>query len=229
MNCRTLAALLPIGLALSLSLTACGGAQSTTTTTAPTANAATKTPATAVCPVSKREFKVTADTKTVVHNGKTYYMCCPGCFKKFSANPGKYVAAAAPKKPCAGACDKTKPAGAKKDCAKKGCDKKGKDCAKKDKDCGKDCDDKGAAKKDCADCAKGKPCKGDCEDKGAAKPAAKPATAAKLPAEATCPVSGKKFAPTADTKVATHNGKTYYMCCGGCAKKFAANPGKFAK
>ncbi len=53
------------------------------------------------------------------------------------------------------------------------------------------------------------------------------AAAADLPAEATCPVSGKTFAPNASTAVVVHEGKTYYMCCPGCAKKFAADPSQF--
>ena len=34
--------------------------------------------------------------------------------------------------------------------------------------------------------------------------------------------------PTAETAKAVHKGKTYYLCCGGCVKKFAANPDKYA-
>ena len=61
-----------------------------------------------------------------------------------------------------------------------------------------------------------------------AAPANGDVTAAELPAEATCPVSGKTFAPTASTPTAQYEGKTYYLCCPGCAKKFAADPAKFA-
>jgi Cu+-exporting ATPase len=28
---------------------------------------------------------------TSLHNGKTFYFCCPVCKKKFDANPGQYV------------------------------------------------------------------------------------------------------------------------------------------
>ncbi len=181
---RTLTILTTLSLALA-GLTACGGAQ----TTAASGPATAKLPAKATCPVSGEVFTPTADTKTVAHKGKTYYMCCPGCEKKFAAAPEKYLTASA----------SGKAAGGKKDCAG--------GCAGKD----------------------GKPC-GDCANPAVAKAAAAPAAAAPaaaLPAEATCPVSGKKFKPTADTKTVMHDGKTYYMCCPGCAGKFAANPQQF--
>lgn len=41
-----------------------------------------------VCPVLGN--KVDAKTPTVEFEGKTYGFCCPGCDKKFSANPEKY-------------------------------------------------------------------------------------------------------------------------------------------
>ena len=80
--------------ALSLALaglSACGGAQ----TTAAGGPAAAKLPASAVCPVSGEKFTPTASSKTVAHNGKTYYMCCAGCEKKFAKSPEKYLAAKA--------------------------------------------------------------------------------------------------------------------------------------
>lgn len=43
------------------------------------------------CPVSGEEFVVTAESPKVEHEGKTYYMCCPGCAKKFQAEPAKYI------------------------------------------------------------------------------------------------------------------------------------------
>ena len=74
-------------LTLSLAgLSACGGAQTK-------GDAEATLPAKAVCPVSGEEFTPTKDSKTVVHNGKTYYMCCPGCAGKFAANPGQFLAA----------------------------------------------------------------------------------------------------------------------------------------
>lgn len=53
--------------------------------------------------------------------------------------------------------------------------------------------------------------------------------AAKLPAEATCPVTGEKFKPDANTATAVHKGTTYYFCCPGCKPQFLADPEKFVK
>ena len=213
---------LPLAMAatLGLSLSACGGAQKTAT-----AASVSNLPATAVCPVTKETIKPTATTKTVVHNGKTYYMCCPGCAGKFAANPGKYLAnAAAPAKPCDGGCDKKDGAAAKPcdDCEKgtKGAAVAAPAAAKPCTDCEKK---DGAAAKPCDDCEKGT------KGAAAAAPAAATTGAAALPATAVCPVSGKTFKPTAETAKATHNGKTYYLCCDGCVKKFAADPAKYAK
>ncbi len=71
-----------------------------------------------------------------------------------------------------------------------------------------------------------------------ATPAAAPATPAavvKAPGDAKigdttkCPVSGEEFVVAATSPKTEHDGKTYYFCCGGCKKKFEAEPGKFAK
>ncbi len=43
----------------------------------------------------------------------------------------------------------------------------------------------------------------------------------------TCPVSGKTFTVSADSPKAEHEGKTYFMCCGGCKNKFEADPAKY--
>ena len=43
------------------------------------------------CPVSGEEFTVTASSPTAVVDGKTYYFCCPGCDKKFTASPATYL------------------------------------------------------------------------------------------------------------------------------------------
>jgi Cu+-exporting ATPase len=66
-----------------------------------------------------------------------------------------------------------------------------------------------------------------------AKPAA--AGGVKAPGDAkvgdttTCPVSGEEFVVEANSPKAEHDGKTYYLCCGGCKKKFEADPTKFTK
>lgn len=67
---------------------------------------------------------------------------------------------------------------------------------------------------------------------------ATPATAnkdLKKPGEAkpgdksTCTVTGEEIDVTADSPHSEHNGKTYYFCCGGCKKKFDADPSKYTK
>ena len=100
-------------LAVSLLAVACGGsnpdaaapASSSTPATsaapaasgAPAAAADIKKPGDAkvgdktTCPVSGEEFVVTADSPKADHNGKTYYFCCPGCDKKFKADPAKFM------------------------------------------------------------------------------------------------------------------------------------------
>ena len=41
-----------------------------------------------VCGMQADEKKAAA---TLVHEGKTYYFCAPGCKSAFEKNPGKYV------------------------------------------------------------------------------------------------------------------------------------------
>lgn len=43
------------------------------------------------CTVTGEELDVTADTPHSEYNGKTYYFCCPGCKKKFDADPSKFT------------------------------------------------------------------------------------------------------------------------------------------
>lgn len=43
------------------------------------------------CPVSGEEFVVAADSPKTEYQGKTYYFCCPGCEKKFQADPQKFL------------------------------------------------------------------------------------------------------------------------------------------
>ena len=203
-------------------MVACGGAQKKTTE---------NFPATTTCPVMKESFKPNAKTPSATYEGKTYYFCCPGCDKKFLANPSKYLAAAkgakngAKKADCGDDCD---------DCD----DKKGAKNGAKKADCGDDCDDcddkkgakKGAKKADCGDDCE------DCDDKKGTKKAdtgVRTGTAAELkltlPASVVCAVTGNKFKPKATTLAATSNGKTVFFCCPGCVKRFKANPEKYLK
>lgn len=45
----------------------------------------------AICPVRLESFKVTKESPKVEYQGKTYYLCCPGCISEFKENPKKYV------------------------------------------------------------------------------------------------------------------------------------------
>lgn len=84
--------------------TACGGAPAAPASpagehgkAAPAHSANVKEPGdakigdTTRCPVSGDEFVVEAGSPKVEHEGKTYFMCCPGCKKKFEAEPAKYL------------------------------------------------------------------------------------------------------------------------------------------
>ncbi|APR81769.1 Hypothetical protein A7982_07118 [Minicystis rosea] len=70
---------------------------------------------------------------------------------------------------------------------------------------------------------------------GAAPQGATAAAAAGLKAPGTaqvgdktiCPVSGEDFTVAADSPKVELEGKTYYFCCSGCAKKFQADPKKY--
>jgi Cu+-exporting ATPase len=60
-----------------------------------------------------------------------------------------------------------------------------------------------------------------------AKPALKAPGEATIGDTTTCPVSGDEFEVTAKSPKVEHEGKTYYFCCGGCDKKFQADPAKY--
>lgn len=42
-----------------------------------------------------------------------------------------------------------------------------------------------------------------------------------------CIISGEEFTVAESSPKAEVNGKTYYFCCAGCAKKFQANPATY--
>lgn len=85
-------------------LVACGSSNPPPVAPAPAASTAPAAPAAALkapgdakigdrtkCPISGEEFVVTAESPHAEHDGKTYYFCCPGCEKKFKADPAKYT------------------------------------------------------------------------------------------------------------------------------------------
>ncbi|HTQ47014.1 MAG TPA: YHS domain-containing protein [Polyangiaceae bacterium] len=43
------------------------------------------------CPVSGKDFTVSAESPHVEYQGKLYYFCCPQCPQKFLADPAKYL------------------------------------------------------------------------------------------------------------------------------------------
>ena len=68
-----------------------------------------------------------------------------------------------------------------------------------------------------------------------AAPVAGPKAALKEPGDAKvgdktkCAVSGEEMTVEATSPKAEYQGKTYYFCCGGCQKKFEADPAKYVK
>ena len=71
-----------------------------------------------------------------------------------------------------------------------------------------------------------------------APPSASPSAAAgvaKEPGDAKvgdktkCAVSGEEMTVEATSPKAEYQGTTYYFCCGGCKKKFEADPAKYVK
>jgi YHS domain-containing protein len=41
------------------------------------------------CPISGEKFVVTDQSPSLVHEGKTYYFCCPRCKAKAEADPAR--------------------------------------------------------------------------------------------------------------------------------------------
>jgi YHS domain-containing protein len=42
-----------------------------------------------------------------------------------------------------------------------------------------------------------------------------------------CPVSGVVFTVDQNGTAVTHGGRTWYLCCGGCERKFRQDPARF--
>ena len=60
-----------------------------------------------------------------------------------------------------------------------------------------------------------------------ASPGPKAPGEAKIGDTSTCPVSHEEFVVSDASPKVEYQGKTYYFCCSGCAKKFGADPQKF--
>lgn len=80
-------ALAALGLVAAICASGCGASQQQA---AATTNAE-PLPESATCPVMKNTFKPDASTTRTTYKGKTYYFCCPGCDKKFAADPESYL------------------------------------------------------------------------------------------------------------------------------------------
>ena len=48
------------------------------------------------CVVSDEIFTVTETTPKAEHEGKTYYVCCPGCRRHFARNPARFLGSKTP-------------------------------------------------------------------------------------------------------------------------------------
>jgi YHS domain-containing protein len=87
--------------ACSLAVAACGGAPAAPATPSGTPGAAAaqaivpageaKIGDRTKCPVSGKEFVVTAESPKVEYKGKTYYTCCGDCQQDFQKDPEKYL------------------------------------------------------------------------------------------------------------------------------------------
>ncbi|MCX5642855.1 MAG: cupredoxin domain-containing protein [Candidatus Omnitrophica bacterium] len=44
-----------------------------------------------ICPVTREQFKPTAQSPSYKYKGKTYQFCCSGCVNPFKKNPEKYI------------------------------------------------------------------------------------------------------------------------------------------
>ena len=51
------------------------------------------------CPVTGDIFTINAETFSIQHDSKTYYLCCDGCEKKFLADPAHYLTKAPTSQP----------------------------------------------------------------------------------------------------------------------------------
>ncbi len=155
----------------------------------------------ATCPISGKPAK---EGKSVELNGKTVYVCCPGCSGKLEKNPGKYADQVHLQLLETGqmlqvACPLT----------------------------GKPTKETLTAKVGATEVAF---CCGGCKAK-ADKASADELVAMVFgdvskgfTLQTMCPVGGK---PVDLTDSIEHEGKTVYFCCAGCSKKFKADPAKY--
>lgn len=159
------------------------------------------TKAKALCPVMGNPVNFSVSVAT---DDGPVFMCCPGCNKKYEANPSKYASeVAAQRKALAG-----RPKVQIK-------------CPVSGEPTDPDVFVEVGGKK-VSLCCMG------CAAKYKKNPGAfKTALANSYTYQTKCPVMGNEIDPSASTTLAS--GTTVYFCCKGCDKKFIKNPAKYAK
>ena len=173
-------------------------------------------PVVARCVITDEEIADPATALTTVYNKKTYYFCCGGCQPEFSKNPAKYSQLADLRGEVRAIQPKLDAAKAKLATAEKATPVTKPDALAALRT------QVTALEKQSADVKTriGKIERG--ETVVAADAPAKPG-------ELYCAVQDSLI-PSADkAKTVAYNGKTYYLCCGGCKAKFEADPAKAAK
>lgn len=191
------------------------------------------------CPVSGNKLGAMGDPVTVESNGRKILLCCPGCVKKFKADPDTYIKKVDAEINAATPAKTPVPAPAPKaeqtTCPVSG-DKLGGDMGeavlvehngRTVKLCCKDCvakfkaDPETYIKKVDAEIASAT----------AAMPVKTPMpTPAPKADQTTCPVSGDKLGGDMGAPVTVeHNGRTIKLCCKDCVAKFKADPDTYIK
>ncbi len=153
-----------------------------------------------LCPIMGEAVNFSVSTDTA--DGPVYF-CCAGCLGKVNKDPGKYAKELAAQRVVLAKLDKVQIA----------CPITGEEL-----DPSKQLEHDGEKIAFCC---------GGCLKKFKKDPAKyKAALAASYTYQTKCPVSGEGIDPSTATVLST--GEIVYFCCGGCAKKFGADPAKYA-
>lgn len=155
----------------------------------------------ALCPVSGGPAK---ESNFVMYKTKKLYFCCPGCPKKFEADPAKFMAQV------------NSQLFATRQAVQVGCPVSGKP-VNPDATVAFGEENVGF----CCNGCKGKYEKASDEEKLAMLFGA---SSKGFTLQTACPVSGK---PIKATAVAEHEGQNVYFCCDGCPTAFKKDPAKF--
>ena len=153
-----------------------------------------------LCPIMGEAVNFSVSTDAA--DGPVYF-CCSGCIGKFNKNPDKYAKELATQRVVLAKLDKVQIA----------CPVTGEEI-----DPSKQLEHDGEKIAFCC---------GGCIKKFKKDPAKYQADlAASYTYQTKCPVSGEAIDANSSTVLST--GETVYFCCGGCAKKFVADPAKYA-